>query len=58
MLRADTAEALQKIKLVSLLGLWQHKGRLNQEEYDELEHLMMRSRLIPVASTAVMKIVR
>jgi hypothetical protein len=47
-LRADTAEALQKIKLVYLLGLWRHKGRLTQAEYDELEQLILSSRLIPL----------
>ena len=46
-LRADTTEALLKIKLVYLLGLWRKKGHLNQAEYDELENLMMSSRLIP-----------
>jgi hypothetical protein len=45
-LRADTAEALQKIKLVYLLGLWRHKRRLNQAQYDELEHMIMRGRFI------------
>jgi hypothetical protein len=54
-LRANTAEALQKIKLVYLLGLWRQKGRLNQAEYDELEHLIMRSRLIPLASEPAVK---
>lgn len=46
-LREQTTEALQKVKLVYLLRLWRHKGRLNQAECDELEQLIIKAHLAP-----------
>ena len=42
-LRERTTEALRKVKLVYLLGLWRQKGRLGQAEYEELEQFMYRA---------------
>jgi hypothetical protein len=41
--RERTTEALRKVKLVYLLGLWRQKGRLGQAEYEELEQFLYRT---------------